>query len=100
VMADMNSRHETLGFAALADEEAYLNTDTVGLYDRLVDSTQAYTDVGLSYTVSIGELVGSDGEVSEDEEENVFRVVTVRVAYVSASRDAFDMPVSVMVSEM
>ncbi len=100
VMADMTSRDELLGFAALADEDAYLNTETTGLYARLVNVTRAYTDVGLSYTVSVGELVGSDGEVSEDEEDNVFRVVTVRVAYVSASSDSFDMPVSVMVSEM
>ena len=100
VMADMTSSNELLGFAALADEDTYLHDDTTGLYARLVNVTRAYTDVGLSYTVSVGELVGSDGEVSEDEEDNVFRVVTVRVAYVSASSDAFDMPVSVMVSEM
>lgn len=100
VMADMTSSNELLGFEALDDEDVYLNNDATGLYTRLVNTTRAYTDVGLSYSVIIGELVGSDGEVSEDEADNVFRVVTVRVAYVSASSDAFDMPVSVMVSEM
>ncbi len=98
VIADVSSTEENLGFDALDDSSAYLSTPTTGLYARLATSNQSYTDLGLAYTVEIGALVGSDGLVSLDADENVFRTITVRVSYPSADGAAYQLPVSVMVS--
>jgi len=73
---------------------------TLGLYQRLTTITEPYTQVGLGYSVEIGALVSSDGQVSVVEGENVFRTITVRVQFMSASGDQVSMPVSIMVSEM
>jgi prepilin-type N-terminal cleavage/methylation domain-containing protein len=100
VMADMTSQQANLGFGALADSSAYLTTPTTGLYDRIAAFTDIYTRVGLSYTVVIGGLVSSDGTVSANSSENVFRTVTVQVQINSASGNQLMMPVSLMVSEL
>ena len=100
ILADMTSNDPLLGFEALTDANAYLTTNTTGLYDRISPMTQAYTDVGLKYSVTIGELVGSDGQVSQNTSENVFRTITVRVGFTSASTASYQMPTSIMVSEM
>ena len=98
VIADVSSTNPTLGFAALDDANAYLSTPTTGLYARMASTNQSYIDLGLVYTVDVGVLVSSNGLVSLDVEENVFRTVTVRVAYPSADGPAYELPVSVMVS--
>ncbi|MBL4697202.1 MAG: prepilin-type N-terminal cleavage/methylation domain-containing protein [Phycisphaerales bacterium] len=106
VMADMTSSDAGLGFDALINSSAYLDTPpgaadvTLGLYQRLTTITEPYTQVGLGYSVEIGALVGSDGQVSVVESENVFRMITVRIQFMSASGDQISMPVSIMVSEM
>jgi len=100
VLADMTSNQPLLGFDALSDAQGYLSTASTGLYDRLGPYTTAYSSVGFSYAVTIGELVGSDGFVSVNPGENIFRKITVRVEYASASGSSFSMPISMMVSEM
>tara|TARA_R110002111_G_C5926900_1_gene366452 strand:- start:136 stop:636 length:501 start_codon:yes stop_codon:yes gene_type:complete len=100
VFADMTSTQETLGFDALEDPNTYLETASTGLYDRLASATEPFTRVGLEFEVSIGSFVSSDGSVSDNESENVFRVITVNVTVNSASQAAVIMPVSMMVSEM
>jgi len=99
VLADMTSNDPALGFGALMDAQAYLSTPTLGLYDRLAPVTDSYTNVGLTYTVVIGELVASDGVVSVNTSENVFRSITVNVSFPSATAASAVMPVSLMVSE-
>jgi Tfp pilus assembly protein PilV len=98
IMADVSSSDATLGFDALADANAYLNTPTTGFYSRMTTATQSYTALGMSYSVSIGELVGPDGLVSLNVSENIFRTITVQVAYPSADGAAYNLPVSLMVS--
>jgi len=99
-MADVASNDAALGFEALADANAYLNTPTTGFYARMASSMQSFTDLGLTYTVDIGALVASDGAVSGDAGENIFRTITVRVAYPSADGAAYELPVSLMVSSL
>jgi type II secretory pathway pseudopilin PulG len=100
VIADVTSTDALLGFEALADASVYLNTPTTGFYSRMSIASMSYEDLGMSYTVTIGELVGSDGLVSLDTDENVFRIITVNVAYPSADGAAYELPVSVMVSTL
>lgn len=100
VTADINSDAAGLGFDALADDDAYLNTPTTGLIDRLDPIVEPYTSVGFSYTVTIGPLVSSDGTVSATVSENIFRVITVSVGYTSATSDPYLLPVSTMVSAL
>lgn len=100
VLADMTSSQADLGFDALADSSAYLETTSTGLYARLESVAQPFTDVGLTYTVTIGELVASDGQVSQNASENIFRIVTVVVSFEGSDGSQLSMPTSIMVSEM
>lgn len=100
VLADMSSSDPALGFDALSDANAYLNTPNTGLIDRLSKPLAPYTDAGFQYSVTIGELVREDGSVSGDANENVFRVVSVRVGFASASSASYQLPVSIMVSDL
>lgn len=100
VLADLTSREETLGYAALGDADAYLSTPVTGLYARLEVVTEPYTRVGMSYSVEISDPLSADGAESDEEAENRFRTVTVRVGYPAASTTAYTMPVSIMVSEL
>lgn len=100
VLADMTSNQAFLGFDALNDAQAYLTTANTGLYARLSGLTQYYQDVGLRYTVTIGELVSSDGQVSQSQNENIFRTVTVIVEFEGSDGSQMTMPTSLMVSEM
>ena len=100
IMADVASSEDTLGFDALADANAYLNTPATGFYARMSTPTQSLTNYGLSYIVEISELVSSDGTVSAEANDNVFRTVTVRVGYPSADGVDYELPVSIMVSSL
>ena len=100
ILADVASSEETLGFDALADSNTYLNTPTTGFYARMSTPTQTFTNYGLTYAVNISELVSSDGSVSSDANENVFRTITVRVGYPSADGVDYELPVSIMVSSL
>jgi prepilin-type N-terminal cleavage/methylation domain-containing protein len=100
IFADMTSADANLGFSALDDAAGYLSTPATGLYARLETVTEPFTSVGLTYSVEIGNLVASDGAVSDEVTENIFRTITVQVRFVSASGPAFTMPVSMMFSEM
>lgn len=81
VMADTMSTSAGLGFAALADAGAYLDTPTTGLRARLLPLTASYEGLGFSYAVTIGGLVDSAGEVNTDVALNLFRHVKVTVSF-------------------
>lgn len=100
IIADVASSEETLGFDALIDANAYLSTPTTGFYARMGSATESFTSLGMTYAVDIGVLVGSDGLVSGDVNENIFRTITVRVGYPSADGPAYELPVSLMVSSL
>lgn len=98
IIADINSNTAGLGFDALGDSNAYLNAPDTGLYARLETIVSPYSDAGLGYAVEVGTLVAADGSVSEDANENIFRIVTVRVSFTSASTASYQVPFSTMVS--
>lgn len=98
IVADLSSTDPALGFEALADSDAYLNTPNTGLVARMSSALGPYTDAGFKYSVSIGTLVSEDGTVSGDADENIFRIITVRIGFTSASSSSYQLPVSIMVS--
>jgi len=100
ILADISSADGSLGFDALADPNAYLSTPGTGFYSRMSSGVQSYLGLGMDYTVDIGVLVGADGAVSLESDENVFRTVTVLVSYPSADGAAYTLPVSLMVSTL
>ncbi len=100
VIADVASGDASLGFDALTDSAVYLDAETTGLYARMAAPTQALRDLGFTYEVEIGGLVSSDGSVSLDEDENIFRTVTVLVGYPSSDGGSYSLPLSVMVSSL
>ncbi|MHA7812685.1 MAG: type IV pilus modification PilV family protein [Phycisphaerales bacterium] len=100
VTADVNSQAHGLGFEALGDAATYLDTPSSGLYARLESATDSYTSAGLTYTVTIGGLVSADGTVSADADDNIFRVVTVRVGFTAASSASYQVPFRTMVSAL
>ena len=98
ITADLSSNDPSLGFDALADAGAYIDTPNTGLDDRLESILEPYLSAGFSYSVSIGTLVSNDGTVSGNGDENIFRIITVRVVFPSASTASYELPVSVTVS--
>jgi len=100
IMADVSSSDAGLGFDALADSNVYLSTPTSGFYSRMETATQSFTDLGLSYTVTIGDLVGPNGIASMTPSENIFRTITVEISYPSADGPAYTLPISLMVSTL
>lgn len=100
VVADVSSDHSALGFAAFADATAYLTQPGSGLNERLSAISEPYTAIGMGWTLEIGPLVGPEGIAEADPGRNLFRTVTVRVSYPSASGSDFVLPVSLMVGGM
>lgn len=97
VTADVHS--PSIGFDALADDATYLSTPTTGLYDRLDAISSVYDDLGITYTVEIGDLSDRTGTVTGDADEDVFRFVTVRVTYDDPDGNALELPVSTIVTD-
>lgn len=100
VLADVASGNMALGFEALADPAAYLETPDTGLYARLSTVVAPFDQVGMAYSVTISDLVSSTGLESSDEAQNIFRLVTVTVRYPSSDGSAWELPVSVMVGDL
>ena len=88
VLADVASRNASLGFAALANSSAYLNTAGTGLVPRLTAFTAPYTAMGFSYSVTIGSLVSKNGAASGVPANDVFRRVMVGVTFTGADGTA------------
>lgn len=101
VLADVASDEDGLGFEALADDAAYIDTPFTGLRARLALIAAPYEDAGLTYDIAIGGLVAADGVASGDALQDVHRVVTVTVTAPAASgADDLSMPFSVLVTEI
>jgi hypothetical protein len=100
ILADVYSSDPALGFDALADSEAYLNTAGTGLVDRLASVADVYAALGISFSVEIGPLAQADGTTSGDPDLDVYREITVVISYPSATEGVLDMPISAIVSEI
>lgn len=85
IKADVASTTPGLGFAAMADQAAYLDTSFTGLRARLNPVVQPMLDMGLEYDVTIGALVNENAVVDASPAKNLFRIVTVTATAPSAS---------------
>lgn len=100
VLADVASEEETLGFAALEDAEAYLNTPITGLAARFSGTTSFYEKLGFAWSLSVGGLVSASGGATGRADEDLYRVVTVTVRWVGAWRGTKEFAVSAMVADL
>jgi len=101
VLADACSPAAGLGFAALADAPAYLNTSGTGLTARLAPITGPYASIGFSHAVTIGPLVAQAGTATGDPALDAFRVVTVTVTFpASYASSSHSVSVSSMVGDI
>lgn len=100
ILADSASSAPGLGFAALADESAYVDDPASGLRTRLAALAQHYEAFGLAYAVSIGPLAAFDGVATGDPSRDVFRMITVTVTFPSAAGGTLELPVSAWTSQM
>lgn len=98
IKADVASTTPGLGFAALANQAAYLDTPSTGLRARLTPMVQPMLDMGLEYDVTIGALVNETGVVDASPANNLFRIVTVTVTAPSASGPQLNIDVSCVVA--
>lgn len=80
VIADVSSSSAGLGMAGLADANAYVETATTGLRDRLEDVTAGYPDT-FSWDLSIGELVSADTTATGNADLDIYRYVQVEVTW-------------------
>ncbi len=100
VFADATSTDEDLGFDAFADASAYLTTPTTGLYDRLDAVSSVYTDAGMTYAVTIGNLANASGVVTGDANQDVFRTVVITVTFDDPDGNSLSLPVSLVLTEL
>lgn len=99
IVADVASSDPALGFTALADASVYLETPSTGLTARLASVEAFYQTFGLSYSVSISELVSKTGVATDDSDADVFRIVTVTVSWQGA-HGLVEFPVTCVVTEL
>jgi len=100
ILADVASTTPGLGFAALADSAAYIDTPATGLRARIVPMSGLYEAQGMTYEVTIGALVDKAGVTSGNVAEDIFRRVTVQVTFSSFSGGALSLDVTAMVSSL
>lgn len=95
IMADVSAG----GLGVLADSVTYLDAPATGLWDRVSWVFEPYEDRSLTAEVTISSLVSWQGVVSEDSEENLFRIVTIVVGVPMADGVLLEMPVTLMLGE-
>ena len=81
ILADVASADPDLGFDALANANAYLNSAGDGLYDRLEAVADLYAEHGLRYSVAIGPLVSASGVATGDAGQDAYRWASVTVRW-------------------
>ena len=82
VTADVHAGDDAgLGYAALADEESYLDDPIDGLRARMQWVSEPYEAAGLRWEIEVGEPAAADGAATGDTERDVFRRVTARVTF-------------------
>ena len=100
VIADVNSDDAGLGFAALADSNVYLTTPKVGFNDRNGPLIAHYSGLGLTHSVLIGDLADAGGVVTGDADEDVFRTITVGVAWTTLKGDSRTLSIGCVVTDL
>jgi prepilin-type N-terminal cleavage/methylation domain-containing protein len=100
VLADTASTSPGLGFSALSNSAAYLNTPGTGLLARVATITDGSVDGDTTFQVTIGPLVNSSGIVSPTATANVFRRVTVQVSFLRSDGSTQDVSVELFVTDL
>ena len=100
VIADVSSTATGLGFSALDDPALYLDEPDLGLRDRIAPSTDPYTQVALTYSLTVSKLVDQTATVNTDPNLNVFRVLTVNVTAPTSTGPAITIQTSTMVTSL
>lgn len=98
IKADVSSTATGLGFSALSNQAAYVETPNTGLRARVDPIVRPMLDMGLSYSVSIGSLVNEAGVVDANPSRNAFRIVTVTATAPSVSGPAMNVEVACVVT--
>lgn len=99
-VADVASTSLGLGFAALADRDAWLDTPGTGFRDRFRAVFEPYDALGFRYDVEVGPLVSSSGSASGDASRDVYRVLTAVVVFPSAGDGPLTLRIATMVTEL
>ncbi|MCW5777682.1 MAG: hypothetical protein KIS87_14695 [Phycisphaeraceae bacterium] len=100
VLADAYSDAPGLGYSALADTNAWLNTPSTGLRARAADTTSLYENLGFSYTIDVTPPHAASGAATGDPGLDLFRTVTVTVTWTRATGGTQSLPISVVVAEL
>ncbi|GIK17864.1 MAG: hypothetical protein AMXMBFR77_23810 [Phycisphaerales bacterium] len=100
VLADVYSDAPGLGYAALADTNAWLNTPDAGLLARAAGTASLYEDLGFAYTIDVTPPHAASGVATGDPELDLFRTVTVTVTWPRATGGTQSLPISVVVTEL
>ena len=99
ILADVASTTPGQGAAALASPSIYLDTPSLGLVARMSSLTSYYTTLGITYTVTIGNLTEFDG-VSRGANGDVFRLITVTATFPAARGGTLSLPISSRVAAL
>jgi prepilin-type N-terminal cleavage/methylation domain-containing protein len=100
IIADVSSDSAGLGFAALADSDAYLTTPGAGFEARNGPLIAYYATLGLTHSVLIGELSDAGGTVVGDTDEDIFRTVTASVTWTTLKGDSRTLAIGCVVTDL
>ena len=100
IIADVNSDDAGLGFDALADSNAYLTTPKTGLEDRILTASAFYSGLGLTHTVQIGALSDASGVITGDPGQDIYRTITVSVAWTTLQGNSRTLSLGAVVTDL
>jgi len=100
VLADASSPAPSLGMSAFSNSSAYLDTPTTGLRARLSSVTSAYTTLGISWSLTIGDPVAASGVADSNAALNIYRAVTVTASWNSARVGTRNYGVTALVTDL
>ena len=100
VLADVYSDASGLGYGALSDTAAWLDTPGTGLRARAAETTSFYESLGFSYTIDVTSPHAASGVATGDPDLDLFRTVTVTVTWPLATGGTQSLPIAVVVTEL
>lgn len=100
VLADTMSTAAGLGFSALSNTSAYLDSPVTGLRARLAGVSSVYESLGMSYSVVVGDVEDSAGAVNADTSLNLFRTVKVTVSFPLSDGSTASLDIETVVADL
>lgn len=96
VVADVASPGDGLGIAIFDDVDGY----ETSLRARIADRVTPYEDLGFSWALDTGSLVGPRAVLSGTPEENIYRPVTITVGWSDVRSGAEALDVTLYLTEV